>query len=46
MASRNPATFLGLEEEMGTICKGQRANFVVTDVALNVSEVWIDGRST
>ncbi|MBL6853668.1 MAG: N-acetylglucosamine-6-phosphate deacetylase [Alphaproteobacteria bacterium] len=44
MASRNPAAFLGLSDEMGTIGRGQRANFVVTDDALAVSQVWIDGR--
>jgi N-acetylglucosamine-6-phosphate deacetylase len=44
MASRNPAAFLGLGHEMGSITSGQRANFVLADDAIAVSEVWIDGR--
>ncbi len=43
MAGRNPAAFLGLGGEMGTIATGQRANFVVMDDALGVQETWIDG---
>jgi len=44
MASRNPAAFLGLSDAMGTISPGQRANFVIGDDALVVSDVWIDGK--
>jgi N-acetylglucosamine-6-phosphate deacetylase len=43
MASRNPASFLGLGDEMGTIRNGQRANFVLLDDVLEVRGVWIDG---
>jgi N-acetylglucosamine-6-phosphate deacetylase len=43
MASRNPAAFLGLGDEMGTIRNGQRANFVLLDDVLEVRGVWIDG---
>ncbi|MEJ0024825.1 MAG: N-acetylglucosamine-6-phosphate deacetylase [Rhizomicrobium sp.] len=43
MAGRNPAAFLGLGKEMGTIATGQRANFAVMDDALSVLETWIDG---
>ncbi|HWD27971.1 MAG TPA: N-acetylglucosamine-6-phosphate deacetylase [Rhizomicrobium sp.] len=43
MASRNPAAFLGLGDEMGSIRNGQRANFVLLDDALEVRGVWIDG---
>jgi N-acetylglucosamine-6-phosphate deacetylase len=43
MASRNPAAFLGLADEMGTIRNGQRANFVLLDDVLEVRGVWIDG---
>jgi N-acetylglucosamine-6-phosphate deacetylase len=44
MASRNPATFLGLAEEVGIIRSGWCANFALVDDALAVCGVWIDGR--
>lgn len=44
MASFYPAQFLGLGAELGRIAPGYRANLVVADDALNVSETWIDGR--
>ncbi|HEY5083646.1 MAG TPA: amidohydrolase family protein, partial [Rhizomicrobium sp.] len=43
MASRAPASFLGLADRYGEIAKGLRANFVAADDALNVRETWIDG---
>jgi N-acetylglucosamine-6-phosphate deacetylase len=43
MASRNPATFLGLQDEVGMIRPDQRASFVLVDEALAVRETWIDG---
>jgi N-acetylglucosamine-6-phosphate deacetylase len=43
MASRNPATFLRLQDEVGMIRPGQRASFVLVDEALAVRETWIDG---
>ncbi|HEY4940404.1 MAG TPA: N-acetylglucosamine-6-phosphate deacetylase [Rhizomicrobium sp.] len=43
MASRNPAAFLRLSDEVGTIRSGQRANFALVNDALEVHEVWIDG---
>jgi N-acetylglucosamine-6-phosphate deacetylase len=43
MASRNPAAFLGLEEDMGRIAPGCRANLVLATDALEVLETWIDG---
>ena len=46
MASLYPAAFLRLDHELGRIAAGYRANLVVTDSALNVSETWIDGRIT
>ncbi|HWA30989.1 MAG TPA: N-acetylglucosamine-6-phosphate deacetylase [Rhizomicrobium sp.] len=44
MAAHNPATFLGLSGEMGTLREGLRANLVCVDDAMNVRETWIDGR--
>jgi N-acetylglucosamine-6-phosphate deacetylase len=43
MAGRNPAAFLGLGDDMGTIRSGQRANFAIADDELQVRETWIDG---
>jgi N-acetylglucosamine-6-phosphate deacetylase len=43
MASRAPASFLGLGDRYGEIAKGLRANLVAADDALNVQETWIDG---
>jgi N-acetylglucosamine-6-phosphate deacetylase len=45
MASRAPATFLRLDGELGRIAPGYRANLVLLDDELQVSETWIDGRS-
>lgn len=44
MASRYPAEFLGLGEELGRITPGRRANLVLLDDALETQETWIDGR--
>jgi len=44
MASEYPAAFLGLDRHLGKIAPGYRANFVVADETLHVSETWIDGR--
>jgi len=46
MASLYPAEFLGLAHELGRIEPGYRANLVLADEQLNISDVWIDGRST
>jgi N-acetylglucosamine-6-phosphate deacetylase len=46
MASQVPAEFLGLGDDVGRIAPGYRANLVLADDALNVSETWIDGRSS
>jgi N-acetylglucosamine-6-phosphate deacetylase len=46
MASQVPAEFLRLDQELGRIARGYRANLVLADDELNVSETWIDGRSS
>jgi N-acetylglucosamine-6-phosphate deacetylase len=43
MASLYPATFLGLDHELGRIAPGYRANLVAVDTALRVHSTWIDG---
>jgi N-acetylglucosamine-6-phosphate deacetylase len=43
MASLTPATFLGLERELGRVTPGHRASLVLLNDALEVVEAWIDG---
>lgn len=43
MASAYPAAFLGLEEELGRLAPGLRADLVWLDDALRVRETWVDG---
>jgi N-acetylglucosamine-6-phosphate deacetylase len=43
MASLVPATFLGLDAELGAIKRGYRANLALLDDSLNVTSTWIDG---
>ena len=43
MASRNPAEFLGLGDELGRIAPGYRASLALVDDALEVQATWIDG---
>ncbi|MEZ5679828.1 MAG: N-acetylglucosamine-6-phosphate deacetylase [Erythrobacter sp.] len=44
MASANPARFMGLDAQYGTIRPGARADFVVLDESLQVLSTWIGGR--
>jgi N-acetylglucosamine-6-phosphate deacetylase len=46
MASRYPAEFLRLGQELGRIAPGYRASLALLDARLNVVETWIDGRGT
>jgi N-acetylglucosamine-6-phosphate deacetylase len=45
MASGNPARFLGLQQAMGTIEPGKRADLVHLDASLHPETVWVGGRS-
>ncbi|MFC4311368.1 N-acetylglucosamine-6-phosphate deacetylase [Steroidobacter flavus] len=45
MASLYPATFLGLDRELGRIEPGYRADLVLVDQELNVVETWIEGQT-
>ena len=46
MAAGAPAAFLGLGHELGRIAPGYRANLVLLDDDLEVSETWIDGAAS
>jgi N-acetylglucosamine-6-phosphate deacetylase len=41
MAARAPAAFLGLDNELGRIAPGFRADLVLLDARLHVTETWI-----
>jgi N-acetylglucosamine-6-phosphate deacetylase len=43
MASQYPAEFLGLDQDLGRIEAGYRANLVLIDESVQVIETWIDG---
>ncbi|MBD1388170.1 N-acetylglucosamine-6-phosphate deacetylase [Neiella sp. HB171785] len=43
MASRYPAEFALLADEVGSLGAGKRANFVVLDAALMVQQTWLAG---
>jgi N-acetylglucosamine-6-phosphate deacetylase len=45
MASLYPAQFLGLDDEIGRIAPGYRANLVALDARLHVANTWIDGEA-
>ena len=45
MASRAPAEFLRLGDELGRVAPGFRANLVLLDRDLKVVETWIDGET-
>ncbi|MEM7024417.1 MAG: N-acetylglucosamine-6-phosphate deacetylase, partial [Pseudomonadota bacterium] len=44
MASTTPAAFLGLDDQLGRLAEGYRANLVLLDDQFAVRECWIDGR--
>ena len=44
MASLNPSRRFGLEQEIGSIRYGKRADFLVVDRAYGLQAVWKDGR--
>jgi N-acetylglucosamine-6-phosphate deacetylase len=46
MASRTPATFLGLESDLGTIAPGYRADLVAFNANFEVVETWVTGKSS
>jgi N-acetylglucosamine-6-phosphate deacetylase len=45
MTSSTPATFLRLENKIGRIAPGLRADFIVLDASLSVSEYWVAGQN-
>jgi N-acetylglucosamine-6-phosphate deacetylase len=46
MASRTPATFLGLESQLGSIAPGYRADLVAFNSKFETIETWVAGRAS
>ncbi len=44
MASLNPSRRFGLEHEIGSVCAGKLADFLIVDESYNLREVWKGGR--
>ena len=45
MASRYPATFIGLEQQLGRIAPGYRADLLHINEALQPRQTWLAGES-
>lgn len=45
MASQTPARFMGLGQQMGTVCVGKQANLILIDKDCKVIESWIQGEA-
>jgi N-acetylglucosamine-6-phosphate deacetylase len=45
MASLTPATIIGLQDEIGSLAPGKRADLLFLDTALNVTKVFLDGEA-
>lgn len=43
MASLNPAEAVGIENEVGSLERGKRANFIIIDDTVRISKVFLDG---
>lgn len=44
MASLNPATAIGIAEDVGSLSVGKRANIILIDEEINVRSVYLDGK--
>ena len=45
MATLTPATIIGLQDEIGSLAAGKRADLLLLDVELNVTRVFLDGEA-
>ena len=45
MASLTPATIIGLQDEIGSLAAGKRADLLFLDAALNVTNVFLEGEA-
>ncbi len=44
MATRNPAQLLGIDDQVGSLAPGKRANLIVIDDMVHVKKVFLDGQ--
>lgn len=44
MASLNPSRRFGLDQKLGSIAKGKKADFIIVDKKYNLRETWLDGK--
>jgi N-acetylgalactosamine-6-phosphate deacetylase len=45
MASLHPARLLGIDNQLGSLAPGKRANIIALDGGLHLQQIWIQGRS-
>ena len=45
MATLTPATIIGLQDEIGSLAAGKRADLLLLDGELNVTRVFLDGEA-
>jgi N-acetylgalactosamine-6-phosphate deacetylase len=43
MASLHPAKLLGIDDQLGSIRPGKRANLIALDSALHLQQTWVQG---
>jgi N-acetylglucosamine-6-phosphate deacetylase len=43
MATKTPATMLGLADDIGSIAVGKQANFIALDKDMNMTQLWFQG---
>jgi len=44
MASTTPATFMGMQQKLGSLAAGQYANVLLVDDNVNLVDIWVKGR--
>jgi imidazolonepropionase-like amidohydrolase len=44
MATLNPARLLGIEDQVGSLEPGKKANLIIIDDMIHVDAVFLDGR--
>ena len=44
MATRNPAQLLGIDDQVGSLAPGKRANLIMIDDMVHVKKVFLDGQ--
>jgi N-acetylgalactosamine-6-phosphate deacetylase len=45
MASLHPARLLGIDNQLGSLAPGKRANIIALDGGLHLQQIWIQGQA-